>query len=175
MTGPDPFYPSARRLWPQPGTAAYVRRLWRHPEGGRPAEVQLIMGATLERTLGRCVLDRALMLCRRGAGWGAAGGSLPAPPVDCVRRCSLCSACSPADMHVPCTHAARSEAAAELLRSVRAGTCVRLTGRVQPHLQKGGVPARGRCAAGARAWARHASWPAKRTPDGLPAAPDLQG
>lgn len=36
------------------GTAAFLRRLWRHPGTGAPCEVQLIMGKTLERRLGRC-------------------------------------------------------------------------------------------------------------------------
>lgn len=38
-----------------PGTAAFLRRLWRHPDTGAPCEVQLIMGKTLERRLGRWV------------------------------------------------------------------------------------------------------------------------
>ncbi|KAL4436993.1 hypothetical protein ABPG75_004132 [Micractinium tetrahymenae] len=63
------------------GTAAFLRRLWRHPETGAPCEVQLIMGKTLELRLG-------------------------------------------------------SEGAAELLRSIRTGQYVRVTGRVQEHLQR---------------------------------------
>lgn len=35
------------------GTSAFLRRLWRHPVTGAPCEVQLIMGQTLERRLGR--------------------------------------------------------------------------------------------------------------------------
>lgn len=36
---------------PADGTAAYVRRLWRHPVTHMPCEVQLIMGKTIERQL----------------------------------------------------------------------------------------------------------------------------
>ena len=36
-----------------PGTASYMRRLWRHPDTQVACEVQLIMGKTLERRLGR--------------------------------------------------------------------------------------------------------------------------
>ncbi|KAG2432790.1 hypothetical protein HXX76_008525 [Chlamydomonas incerta] len=35
------------------GQAVYLRRLWQNPDTGAPAEVQLIMGKTLERALGR--------------------------------------------------------------------------------------------------------------------------
>lgn len=38
---------------PQPGTASYMRRLWRSPDSGQPTEVQLILGATLGRNMGR--------------------------------------------------------------------------------------------------------------------------
>lgn len=36
-----------------PEQTSYMRRLWRSPATGRPLEVQLIMGKTLERSLGR--------------------------------------------------------------------------------------------------------------------------
>jgi hypothetical protein len=36
-----------------PEQASYMRRLWRNPDTGRPLEVQLILGKTLERALGR--------------------------------------------------------------------------------------------------------------------------
>ncbi len=39
-----------------PEQASYMRRLWRSPATGGPLEVQLIMGKTLERSLGRWVL-----------------------------------------------------------------------------------------------------------------------
>lgn len=45
--------PLSREPPPKPGTAAYLRRLWRHPEEGVPCEVQLILGKTIERNLGR--------------------------------------------------------------------------------------------------------------------------
>lgn len=45
---PEPAPPPAAH-----GTAAFLRRLWRHPATGAPCEVQLIMGKTLERRLGR--------------------------------------------------------------------------------------------------------------------------
>lgn len=50
---------------PADGTAAYVRRLWRHPVTHMPCEVQLIMGKTIERQL----VGRA---GRVGVGVGAA-------------------------------------------------------------------------------------------------------
>jgi hypothetical protein len=43
----------------RPHQAAYVRRLWRHPDDGGAAEVQLIIGKTVERALGR---DAAIAL-----------------------------------------------------------------------------------------------------------------
>jgi hypothetical protein len=38
---------------PPAGRAAYLRRLWRHPGDGDAAEVQLIVGKTVERAVGR--------------------------------------------------------------------------------------------------------------------------
>jgi hypothetical protein len=38
---------------PADGRAAYLRRQWGHPASGEPAEVQLIVGKTVERALGR--------------------------------------------------------------------------------------------------------------------------
>ncbi|KAG7670980.1 hypothetical protein Ndes2526A_g01232 [Nannochloris sp. 'desiccata'] len=37
----------------KPATSAYVRRVWTHPDTSEPCEVQLILGKTLERRLGR--------------------------------------------------------------------------------------------------------------------------
>ncbi|GBF92616.1 hypothetical protein Rsub_05230 [Raphidocelis subcapitata] len=38
---------------PPNGQAAWLRRVWRHPERAAPAEVQVIVGKTVERALGR--------------------------------------------------------------------------------------------------------------------------
>ena len=105
-----------------PGTAAYLRRLWRHPETGEPCEVQLIMGKTLERRLGRCVC-----VCGGGGGGdrGAAGhcmGALPAgagmPRVHrALRRTPphACTCCRPAPRSAPaCPHAASPAAPVRL-------------------------------------------------------------
>jgi hypothetical protein len=60
---------------PADGAAAYLRRLWRHPGSGRACEVQLILGASLERRLGRWGWRG-----QSGAGlraeWGCAAGGM---------------------------------------------------------------------------------------------------
>lgn len=70
---------------PPGNQAAYLRRLWCHPDQGTPCEVQLIMGKTLERNLvsgltgkvpqhtarlallthNQCKCGRALLYCMR--------------------------------------------------------------------------------------------------------------
>ena len=69
----------------QPGTAASLRRLWRHPVTGTAAEVQLILGKTLEQKLGGWVGGR---LRARGVGMlpGMAAGGRCAAPASKDRR-----------------------------------------------------------------------------------------
>ncbi|KAI8477134.1 MAG: hypothetical protein J3K34DRAFT_498662 [Monoraphidium minutum] len=74
---------------PPDGRAAFLRRVWRHPEDGGAAEVQLIVGKTVERALGRdaaiALMDATKVGCvvavtgrvqphPRGAAAAAAGG-----------------------------------------------------------------------------------------------------
>lgn len=79
--------PEAVPELPRDGTAAYLRRLWRHPEqAGRAAEVQLICGKTLERSLVRawaCHQAASTLMLRCPAPCCPA----LARPCDTVHRC----------------------------------------------------------------------------------------
>ena len=138
-----------------PGTAAYLRRLWRHPETGEPCEVQLIMGKTLERRLGRCVcvggggggggprcsrtLHGRAACGRRDAARAPRAASHAAPRMHVLPPRSQVCACLPSrgltsSTRTPPPCPICSEATAELLRGMRTGQCVRVTGRVQSRL-----------------------------------------
>jgi prolyl-tRNA editing enzyme YbaK/EbsC (Cys-tRNA(Pro) deacylase) len=61
-----PTSSSTRDSRPPPATSAYVRRVWAHPETSEPCEVQLILGKTLERRLGRAPAAELFKSLKRG-------------------------------------------------------------------------------------------------------------
>ncbi|GLC47468.1 hypothetical protein PLESTB_000133800 [Pleodorina starrii] len=65
---------------PPDGQAVYLRRLWSDPDSGSPVEVQLIMGKTLERNLGREAARALMDQVKVGSIVALTGRVQPHPP-----------------------------------------------------------------------------------------------